>query len=263
MSVEESFFDDLDRKFFWISSGMADIFAGTYGRLGYRLIAPIDPEKFDNATSTTKEVGIRALIVLGGIASFCFAGTYLLMSAVVLSVGSKMFKAAALYFQKDGFTHIRGNVAEEGLKNGEATIMTWNIRGHGGGLHYSEGGVVHWRSRVERIVDHIKNEQADVIVLQEVYDTALMEEIVDRLKASYAHFYTQIENGCMVIAKCGIHSFTQTRFDATDQKVRRGFETFEILAHPNDKTPCARIIGTQLSPGTRPKPLGWTKSPKL
>jgi endonuclease/exonuclease/phosphatase family metal-dependent hydrolase len=252
MSVEASGWDDfdLDRKFFGFSSAMADIFSWTYGMLGGRLVAPLDPNKFDNATSKAKEVGIRALIVLGALASLVFAGTYILLTAVVLSAGSKLFKAAAVYFQKNGFTHIRGNGPEKILKKGEATVMTWNLRGHGGGLHYSEGGVVHWRSRIDRITDSIKAEDPDVIVLQEIYDTALMESLVSKLESQYAHFYTHLgETGCMVITKCAVHSFTHNQFSSTDEKVKRGFETIEIKANPNDTLPCARIIGTQLSPG--------------
>lgn len=252
MSVEESYFDDLDRRFFSLSSGMADIFSWTYGMLGGRLVAPLDPNKFDNATSKANEIGIRALIVLGALTSFLFAGTYILLTAVVLSAGSKLFRSAAFHFQKDGFTHIRGSGPEKILKGGEATVMTWNLRGHGGGLHYAEGGVVHWRSRIDRITDSIKAEDPDVIVLQEIYDTALMEALVDRLGAQYAHFYTHCgETGCMVITKCAVHSFTHTNFSETDQKVKRGFETIEIKASPGDSLPCARIIGTQLSPGKK------------
>jgi endonuclease/exonuclease/phosphatase family metal-dependent hydrolase len=256
MSVEESCFDDLDRRFFSLSSAMADTFSWTYGMLGGRLIAPLDPDKFDNATSKAKEIGIRALIVLGAITSFLFAGTYILLTAVVLGAGSKLFRGAAFYFQKDGFTHIQGSSPEKSLEKGQATVMTWNIRGHGGGLHYAEGGVVHWRSRIDRITDSIKAENPDVIVLQEIHDTALINALVDRLGAQYAHFYTHLgadgwgsETGCMVITKCAVHSFSHTSFTETDQKVKRGFETIEIKANPADAFPCARIIGTQLSPG--------------
>lgn len=260
--VEESCFDDLDRKFLNLSSGMADVFSWTYGMLGYRLVAPIDPNKFDNATSKVKEIGIRAMIVLGALASFLFAGTYLLLTAIVLSVGSKIFRAVGFYFQKDGFTHIQGKAPEAHLSYGQATVMTWNVRGHGGGLHYAEGGVIHWRSRIDRITDSVKENDPDVIVLQEVYDTALIEAIVSRLGDRYAHFYTHLgantwgnESGCMVITKCAVHNFTHTDFGKTDAKVKRGFETLEIKARPEDPFPCARIVGTQLSPGKEAKAI--------
>ena len=245
--VEESYFDDLDRKFLSLSSWMSDLFSDTYGTLGYRLIAPIDPNKFDNASSKTAEIGIRTLIVLGALAGVVFAGTYLCLAAVVLSAGSKIFRAIGFYFQKDGFTHIRGKAVETELLNGHATVMTWNIRGHGGGLHYIEGGVIHWRSRIDRIIDSIKEQNPDVVVLQEVNDTALMERIVQGLEGDFAHFYAHLTGGCMVITKCAVHDFTHTDYAENESKIKRGVETFEIKAKPGDESPCARIIATQLS----------------
>jgi hypothetical protein len=247
--IEESYFDDLDRKFLSISSWMSDLFSDTYGTLGYRLIAPLDPNKFDNASSKISEIGIRALIVLGAATGVLFAGTYLCLAAVVLSAGSKIFRAVGFYFQKEGFTHIKGQAAEVELIDGQATVMTWNIRGHGGGLHYAEGGVIHWRSRVDRIIESIKGENPDVIVLQEVQDTALMEKIVRGLESDYAHFYTHLTGGCIVITKCAVYDFSHTDFAKCDSKLKRGFEMLEIKAKPSDVFPCARIIGTQLSHG--------------
>ncbi len=259
--MEESYFDELDRTFLNVGSKMSDIFSWSYGMLGYRLVAPMDPNKFDNATSKAQEVGIRALIVLGAAVSFCFAATHLLLLGIVLGAGSKLFRNAGFYFQKEGFTHIRGKAPESTIEEGQAKVMTWNIRGHGGGLHYPEG-VIHWRSRVDRIADAIKNENPDVIVLQEVYDTALIEALVKRLEGEYAHFYTHLgvrkwgqESGCIVITKCAVHHFSHTDFSKTDSKVNRGFEMLEIKLHPEDKEPCARIIGTQLSPGKEGKEI--------
>lgn len=261
MSEEFSLDDlDLDRKFLNLSAEMANIFSWTYGMLGGRLIAPIDPNKFDNASSKAAEVGIRALIVLGTVVSFVFAGTFVLLGAVVLGAGAKVFRAVGFYFQKEGFTHIRGLAPEKAIENGHAKVMEWNIRGHGGGLHYAEGGVIHWQSRIDRIVQAILEENPDILVLQEIYDTRLVEALVERLKDSYAHFHTHLgvniwgeESGIMVITKCAVHKFSHTDFTNSDQKVKRGFEMIEIKARPEDLVPSIRIIGTQLSPGKEKK----------
>ena len=195
------------------------------------------------------------MVVLGLFASFCFAGSYIFIGAVVLGAGSRLFRALGFYFRKDGFTHIQGSLPEITLKNGEAKVMTWNIRGHSRGLHYAEGGVVHWQSRIKRIIENILQEEPDVIVLQEVYDVALVEEIYSRLEKFYSHFYTHFgsknwdcDSGCMVITRCAVHNFANTDFKHYDNKAR-SFETLEIKLSPNDELPCARIIGTQLSPG--------------
>ncbi len=254
--VDESYFDDLDRSLLKASSWMADIFSNTYGALAYRLVAPLEPNKFDNAASKANEIGIRLLIIAGSILSLWFAGTFLAITAVVLFLGSKLFRAVGFAMQKDGFTHMRGSAPEKFLENGQASVMTWNLRG---GLHY-EHGVIHWSSRIDAIVKSIKKEDPDVIVLQEIYDTALVEELVEKLGDQYAHFFTHLgqntwgnTSGCMVITKCVVDEYTHTDFDDNGWRVNRGFETIEIKAHPDDLLPCLRIIGTQLTPGKEAK----------
>ncbi|MBU6382705.1 MAG: hypothetical protein KGQ49_02295 [Verrucomicrobia bacterium] len=247
---------ELDRRCFNLSASMSACFSWTYGWLGGRLVAPIDPNKFDNASSKIAEIGVRLLIVLGAVASVIFAGTYILLGAVVLSAGSKIFRSLGYYFQKNRMTHMRGSAAEQPLQQGHAKIMEWNIRGHGGGLHYSKGGVVHWSSRLPGIVEAVLKEEPDVIVLQEVYDTRLVEALYAHLEPFYAHFYAHLganvwgeESGIMVIAKCAIHRFFHTDFTQTEDQVQRSFETLEIKASPDASAPCARILSTQLSPG--------------
>ena len=254
---EECSFDDLsvDLVCFDISSKMATVFSWTYG-MGYRLIAPLDPKKFDNAASKTKELGIRALIVLGAVFSVMVAGaTFIPIFGVVLGAGSKAFRKAGYYFQKNGFTPIRGSAPVKTIANGGVSVMTWNIRGYGGGLHY-DYGVVHWRSRIDRIVDSIRKEDSDVVMLQDVQDPDLIKALAQKLGDRYAYFYTHLgpktfgsESGCMVMTKCAVSKFSYTEFNQHESKINRGFATLEIKASPTDSAPCARIIGTQLTPG--------------
>lgn len=260
--VEDVSDDDyaLDRKFLSLSSTMADCYRWTYGLLCYRLVAPLDPNKFDNATSRVKELGIRTLIVLGAMVSVVAGGTFIALTAVVLGVGSKVFRAAGFYFQKDGFTHIRGAAPEVVLKDGEASFMTWNIRGYGAGLHYDHGGVVSWKSRIDGIVDTIQKANPDVIVLQDVLNSGLVESLVAKLGNQYAHFYTYFggktwnsESGTMIITKCSVERFSNTDFRTNESDINRGFEIFEIKASSEDKSPCIRVVGTQLTSGKEAK----------
>lgn len=252
--VEDSCFDELDRGFFNLAAKLSDSFCWTYGRLGYRLVAPLTPNQFDNAATKTKEIGVRALIVLGALVGFCLAGTYhFLIVAAILGGGSKICRAAGFYFQKEGFTHIRGKAPESPLVQGQATVMVWSIRGYGNGLYYPYG-VVHWQSRVDAIALQILKEDPDVVVLKDVFDAGLVEALVDRLGIHFAHFYTHIgadayggENGLMVLTKCAVHKFTHADFRQNESKITRGFEMVEIKASPSDKGPCARIVTTQLA----------------
>ena len=256
--LEDTFLDDLDldRKFHNLSATLSQCYSSTYGLLAGRLVAPIDPKKFDNASTKTKEIGIRILIVLGAIASFCFAGIYIFAIGAILGGLAKISKSLAVHFQKNGRVDIRRSGPERRITDGKVKIMEWNIRGHRQKDHFPEGGVSHWKSRIDRITRDILTEDPDIIVLNEVYDTSLIENLVSRLGARYAHFYTHLgadhwkeENGCVVITKCAVHRFTHKDFLVTDKKVKRGFETLEIKTGPEATSPCLRIIATQLSPG--------------
>jgi hypothetical protein len=251
---------DLDRKFFNISAGMTTIFSWTYGWLGGRLVAPIDPNKFDNASSTAAEIGVRVLIVLGAIASLVLAGFFITLGAVVLKVGAKVFKGLGILFQKEGVTHIRGLAPEKKIENGHAKIMVWNIRGSND--HYAQGGVIHWQSRLNSILNEILKDDYDTVILEEIHDTHLIEAIVEHLSPHFAHFYTHAgadfwkeDSGLLVITKCAVHRYSHSDFTRTDEKVRRGFETLEIKASPESPIACARIVATQLTPGSQATPI--------
>lgn len=251
MEIEDSYFDDLDldRKFFSLSSTMDCVFPWLT-----RLVAPLEPNQFDNATTVANEVGIRALIAFGALISFLGAGLYIFGAVAVLGIGSKVCREAGYYFQKEGFTHIRGSAPEVTLKidaNGksDAKLMIWNIRGYGGKLHYYFG-VVHWKSRIDRIVEDILKVNPDVLELQDVYDPALVEALIARLGEHYAHFYAYLgESGRMVITKCAVDSFSYKEFSDQDQILNRGFSILRAKTSPDSALPCVGIMGTELTPG--------------
>jgi endonuclease/exonuclease/phosphatase family metal-dependent hydrolase len=146
---------------------------------------------------------------------------------------------------------MRGRALEKSLDDSQINLMTWNICGLGGGMSLDHGGVSHWRSRLDAIIEKIKQEDPDVLILQEVYDTDLAEALIERLQDDYAHFFTHLGpnvwgmvGGTMVLSKCAVHHFSHTSFKNNDWTLNRGFATLEIKASPENTAPCARIIGT-------------------
>jgi endonuclease/exonuclease/phosphatase family metal-dependent hydrolase len=243
--VDESYFEELDRDFLKFSSVWSN-FASSVGNLGTRLVSPLEPEKYDSATSLSKEVAVRAFIVAGFTAGVVFAGAFLAIGAVALGLGSTVFRAIGFALQKEGFTHVRGSAPEKTLVGGEAKVMTWNLRER----------MAPWSYRIEKIAEEIVKENPDVLVLQEVYDVAFSEALIEQLKGHFAHFYTYLgasvwgdTGGCMVLTKCAVQTFSHTDFVSNEESCNRGFDVLEIKAKPEDLTPCARIIGTQLTPG--------------
>jgi endonuclease/exonuclease/phosphatase family metal-dependent hydrolase len=266
MSVNlKSLLSGWDRTFLDLSSKMAEPFCAAWHAFAFRLVAPLDPQKFENYTSLTNEVVARALIGLGGT-----LGSVLAYSApapvgcsiVMLGVGSRLSRAVGFALQKGGYTHVRGVALEKWLdpRNPQVKVMSWNICGIGGGLSLDHGGVVHWRFRLSRIVAIIKAKDPDVLVLQEVYDTALAEALVDRLKSDYAHFFMHLGpnvwggvGGGMVISKCAVHHFSHTSFTNNRWTLNRGFACLELKATPEEVLPCARVIGTHFIHGSEPE----------
>lgn len=257
----ESPFEGWDRTFLDLSSKMSEPFCTAWNLCRFRLVAPLDPQKFENCSTQAKEIAARAFIGLGlGLGGFllCAAPVPMLSSVAVLGVGSKVLRAIGFALQKGGYTHVRGLGPEKALnpKNPQVKVVSWNLCGVGGGMSLDHGGVVHWRSRLDAILEKIKTEDPDVLVLQEIYDTALAEALIERLQSDYAHFFTHLGpnvwgsvGGCMVISKCAVHDFSHTSFSNNHWTVNRGFATLELKANPQDVLPCARIIGTHFIDG--------------
>ncbi len=259
-AVSEVCFEGWDRTCLDLSSKLTEPFCFAYEQLRYRLVAPLDPAKFDNCPTKVQEVGVRILIGLGLVVSafLCLAAPLPMLGFVaVLAIARTILRAVGFGLQKEGFTHIRGEAPEKKIEISLLKVMTWNICALAGGMSLDHGGVVHWRSRLEQIVEIIQQEAPEVLVLQEIYDTALVEALVKQLKAEYAHFYVHLGpnvvgsiGGCMVLSRCAVHDFSHTSFENNDWTLNRGFATLEVKADPADDKPCARIVGTHLIHGS-------------
>lgn len=242
-----------DRTFLDLSSKCAEPICWAYGLLRYRLIAPLDPNKFDNFQNKMIEVAYRAFIFLAVIATLAVFALPVAAIVLTLGIASRVLRAVGFAMQKDNFTHVRGDLAETTLPNGEAKVMTWNVCGPGGGLPYDHGGVTDWRIRLDGMIGKILTENSDVLILQEIYDTALAEALIEKLKNHYSHFFIHLGantmgsvGGLMVLSKCAVHQFTNPSFANNSWTLNRTFANLEIKANPSDQTACARIIGTHL-----------------
>ena len=251
----------LDRVCLNVSSILAEPFCFAYG-LSYRLAAPLAPGKFDQCSTKTKEIGYRLFLASGvcSAALLCASNAILVLGSVsLLGFSSRMFRAIGFALQKDGYTHVRGAAPEKHLTKG-AVVLDWNLCGIGAGLHFDHGGVIDWRSRLDKIVQKILQEEADVVVLQEVYDTALAEALIQKLNAHYVHFYMHLGpnalgngGGGMILTKSAVHRFSHISFQNNHWTLNRGFGLLEIKAKPSDRNPFARIIGTHLIHGKKPQ----------
>lgn len=261
MSLEMVEAGGWDRTFFHLSSLAMEPFCTAYQLVRYRLVAPLDPGLFENRANRTEEIATRILIGSGILlgAGCCLAAPVMALASIAaLGLSGKLFRAIALAIQKDGYTHVRGNAPEKRVDplNPQIKVMSWNVCGPAGGMALDHGGVATWPYRIDALVDKIKNENPDVLVLQEIYDTALAEELMHRLKGDYAHFFTHMGpimwgniGGLMVLSKCAIHTFSHTSFENNDWTLSRGFADLQVKARPEDEQPCLSVIGTHLIHG--------------
>lgn len=238
-----------DDAFLDLSSKLTEPFTWAHGQY-FRVIQPLDPARFDNHDTFAKEIAHRALIVSGSLIGTFLAYSFPLLvigGVVGLALASKVTRAIGFWFQKDNYTHIRTATAEKILDT-SAKILTWNICGPCA-MAKDHGGVNHWQDRIDRIVATIKNEDPDVLLLEEIYDTALAEAIIAKLGSHYAHFYTHLGQnvigsvgGCMVAFKGHPEKFTNINFNNNDASLTRTFATLEFKIGNEP----VRFIGTHL-----------------
>jgi len=230
--------------FFTAASVLAEPFCAIYETFRYRLVSPLG-DKFDNKASRIHEFSIRCLIGLGTLlaaALIIHVGIATLVAATGLLCCT--FRCVGVLLQKNGFSHIQGKAPEIALQNKEMSAMVWDIRGSKGGASYKEG-VVHWRSRVDRILENITKEDPDLLILQGVQDTALMDRLAKELSNHYAHIFTHLSadafgnsSGMMIFSKCAIHEFTQ----------QGDIATLEINPRSEDESPCAPCVRFLIAP---------------
>lgn len=248
----------LDRTCLDISSKLAEPFCRAYEYLRYRLVAPLGP-KFDNYANRVQEIAFRIFIVLVALAIIlaCIAFPLpMIGGALALGIVSRVFRAIGFYVQKDGYTYVQGDASEKILdpKNPKVSIATWNICGIRAGMSKDHGGVVDiLKYRINEIVAKIEAEDPDVLILDEVYDTAVAEAFISRLPR-YRHVFAHMGpsvfgsvSGVMVFSKCAVHDFSFTSFKNNSWTINRGFASLELKTSSSASSPCLRVVCTHLT----------------
>lgn len=238
-----------DRTLLNLSSKFTEPACLFYSLIRYRLFAPFKPGQFGFYKNPVQEAAYRVFVFT--LATFSTMTVVIPVTVLSLAAIGKVLRAVGFSLQKNGYTHVGGNAAEKVLEHGKAKLMTWNICGIL--MSPDHGGIRHPYSRLDAIVQKIVQEDADVVVLQEIYDTEVGERLVEKLKDRYAHFFMHLGKntwgsvgGVMILSKCAYTSFTNESFLNNSWTLNRTFATLEIKKSPNDTSPCARIIGTHL-----------------
>lgn len=167
------------------------------------------------------------------------------------------------------FTYAKGEAVKKNLPlDKKITILNWNICCFNEGISMFFGGVLPWQYRISRIAHTLQNSHADIICLQEVFSPEANQELYEKLKKNYAHFYMNIgpkvygfdkesigiPSGLFVASKYPLKNPHFYSYNAQQTPKIRGYGFFSAEIKNQDTT-MARIITTHLQPDSNAQDL--------
>jgi mRNA deadenylase 3'-5' endonuclease subunit Ccr4 len=135
--------------------------------------------------------------------------------ACITTIPAIFLRFLAKKLQKHPFLYVKTSSNFKTLDpNKKFTILSWNICCIGGGYSISDGGVMPWKNRIDKIIDKILNLKADVNCLYETFDTKSAFLIYDKLKKhGYNEFYFNIAPAAIGVSS-GI--FVASKYEIKD-----------------------------------------------
>jgi endonuclease/exonuclease/phosphatase family metal-dependent hydrolase len=196
----------------------------------------------------TKNKPGKKILLLTGMVFYAVA-------AIVASLPGMLLRFIASKIQKDPFLYLQGKNSDNGLVGNSFTFLSWNICCIGAGYAITDGGVLSWRYRIDRIAEKVLEMNADVISLQEVIDFDAALKLFQLLKNDYSHFYLNTgpkafgpSGGLFVASKFRVENpefiaFPKDFLVGRTKHMQKGFFSFDIA---NDDAVFARIYATHL-----------------
>jgi len=142
----------------------------------------------------------------------------------------------------EAFIHEKGRAAE--LDKSSVKLLTLNTCFLPGGLPKLNGGVEPWRARFSPLVKFIKESNADVVCLQEMFNPDATDALRQFLSDDYAHFYVHIApkvlskkmsntfgfgSGLLVMSKMPIKNAQYVPIKAEHPCVNRGVFMVDVV----------------------------------
>jgi len=146
-------------------------------------MAEITDARFPEA-SRVEQVALASITYLG--AFFCgTAATFTTLPGISL-------RYLAVQLQQNPYMYRAGLGEEKEFQDHSFSLFSWNVCGVPAGFSITDGGVLHWRYRFEKMIEQIESANADVLCLYEVFEVTHSEALYDRLKEKYPHFYLNV-----------------------------------------------------------------------
>lgn len=171
----------------------------------YALMASIYDELYPSLGGTAEKI-IRFSEKSGFFAGSVLSG----MVALVTSLPGIALRSITAALSKEPFLYEKGEAPEQ-VPGEQFSLLSWNICFVPGGYSITDGGVLPSGHRFSAVLQEIERTDADVVCLQETFDTGEAARLAERLKKQYAHIYYNIapraigtSSGILVASKFAI-----------------------------------------------------------
>lgn len=151
------------------------------------------------------------------------------------------------------FIHFRGQGVEKAFDQKTFSLLSWNLCCVAGGYSITDGGVLPWSFRKDLIIQALREQDADLICLSEIFDIQTALCFIEGLNDLYSHFYFNIgptaiglSSGLFVASKASITEahflpFPSEALYGRSKLCKKGVFGFDV---PVDGTQHARIFST-------------------
>jgi exonuclease III len=200
---------------------------------------------------------VRKVVLLVGIAAW---GSLAIFTTLP-GIGIKAFAAT---IQKNPYMYSQGNAAPKTLPTDKTfSLLSWNICCVSAGYAISDGGVLPWSFRIDKVLDKIIEKNADVNCLYEIFDVKTAIYISEKLKQhGYKHCYFNIgpkavgvSSGILIASKYDIENPEFTAFPketlvGRTKHAAKGVFAFDLKSEGKN---FARVYSTHLQHSEAPE----------
>jgi endonuclease/exonuclease/phosphatase family metal-dependent hydrolase len=147
----------------------------------------------------------------------------------------------ALALQDHPFLYFKGDAEEKKWEGTTLSLLSWNLCCVSGGYSITDGGVLPWHFRFKQCAQAIREQNADILCLYEIFDIQTALGLYEALKKEYSHFYFNIgphaiglSSGLFIASKLPVEQaefvpFPKAHFDGRAKHCKKGFFSFELL----------------------------------
>jgi hypothetical protein len=244
--------DDNFDSFFRIASYLTDPICKTHEC--FRRIYVVD-----TLNPTDSKITNFARKVFLGLAVLVFA-----FLALFTTLPGVAIRGVAVHLKSTPYIYEKGTFVDKTLPESRTfTVLSWNICCVAGGYPITDGGVLPWGERIDKILEQIIEKDADVNCVYEVFDAKSGFYIAEKLKENgYNHCYYSIgtksiggSSGILVASKYEIKDpefvqFPQDTLVGRTKWAAKGVFGFDLASEGNR---FARVFATHLQHSEEPQ----------